>query len=423
MSGASFHGDGFADFAAWRALAAEGSTPAAIRRMQERLAGMDGAQQALAGGKLWEAAEPRDGPLGGVPWVLKDLFDVAGMRTLASSRLLESLASPAESDAAVVRDLKQAGAVLIGKTHLNEFAYGLDGVNPHFGTVPNPLVPGALAGGSSSGSAWAVASGLVPLAVGTDTGGSIRVPAAYCGLYGFRMVPEHAWSREGAFPLAPRFDTAGWLAWHRRDMVEMLRWMGAGSGAGCGAGLALAPELPGLSSGWAEEAGCGELADWKADTADLVTAFNVLQSSAAYEVHSRWLHANRRDYDPATWGRIARAEAWTGDERRRAEETAAVWSSCLEGWIGRHGFLVLPTVPGSAPPLRQGMGDQDRETVLAYTAPASLAGHPVLSVPFEMSGGFPSAVQVILPRSLDRALDVALVVMARIDAAGVKRIR
>jgi Asp-tRNA(Asn)/Glu-tRNA(Gln) amidotransferase A subunit family amidase len=252
MSGANFQGEGFADFAAWRDRAAEGSIPAAILRLQSRLPGMDGAQQALVGGKLWDAGEPPDGPLGGVPWVLKDLFDVAGMKTLASSRLLESLSSPAESDAAVVRDLKQAGTVLIGKTHLNEFAYGLDGVNSHFGTVPNPQVPGALAGGSSSGSAWAVASGLVPLAVGTDTGGSIRVPAAYCGLYGFRMVPEHPWSRKGAFPLAPRFDTAGWLTWHRRDLVEMLRWMGGRSGGGCGAGLALTPELPGLTSGWAE---------------------------------------------------------------------------------------------------------------------------------------------------------------------------
>jgi len=423
MTGTSSQSEGFADFAAWRDLAAEGSTHAAIRRMQARLPGMDGAQQALVGGNLWDAGEPLNGPFGGVPWVIKDLFDVKGMKTLASSRLLDALASPAETDAAVVRDLKETGALLIGKTHLNEFAYGLDGVNSHFGTVPNPRVPGALAGGSSSGSAWAVASGLVPVAVGTDTGGSIRVPAAYCGLYGFRMVPEHPWSREGAFPLAPRFDTAGWLTWHRRDMVEMLCWLGGSSGCECGPGLALIPELLGLTSGWAEPAGPGEFAAWKTDTADLVAAFNVLQSSAAYEVHRSWLHAYKKDYDPATWGRIARAEVWTEEDRKRAEETASRWSVCLESWIERHGFLVLPTVPGSAPPIEQGMGNQDRESVLGYTAPASLAGHPVLSIPFETAGGFPSAVQVILPRSIERAYDVALAVIERISASEVRRIR
>lgn len=390
-----------------------------MRELAGRCMGTVGREQALVGGVIGVERSGGDGPLAGVLWVVKDLFDVAGLRTLASSRLLETTGSPATADSAVVRDLSAAGAVLVGKTHLNEFAYGLDGVNAHFGTVCNPQVPGALAGGSSSGSAWAVASGLVPLAVGTDTGGSIRVPAAYCGLYGFRMVPEHPWIRDGAFPLAPRFDTAGWFTWHRRDMAEMLRWLGGRAGAESGDGLSLAAGLPGI----AREAGSGELAVWANDTRGLVSAFNILQSSAAYEIHRSWLHPRRVQYDPATWERIARAEGWTDGQRSAAERLRVDWCRRLEEWIAAHGFLVLPTTPGPACRMESGMSAAEREAILAYTAPASLAGHPVLSVPYEVSPGIPSAVQVVLPRSLEIALDVALTVLGRIDAADLRQVR
>src|SRR4249920_1983216 len=149
---------------------------------------------------------------------VKDLLDAAGLTTTYGS-IIYADHVPERSAEAVTR-LEAAGYANVGKTNLHEFAYGITSVNPHFGTVPNPRSPGRMAGGSSGGSAAAIAAGLAECALGTDSGGSIRIPAACCGIVGFKPT-YGAVSLEGCFPLAPSFDHVGPMARNVRGCVEL----------------------------------------------------------------------------------------------------------------------------------------------------------------------------------------------------------
>ncbi len=174
--------------------------------------------EAQASAARWRAGTPL-GPLDGVPVAVKDLVDVAGTVTTAASALRRH-ARPAASDATVVARLSAAGAVLIGKTNLSEFAFSGLGLNPHFGTPDNAVQPGAIPGGSSSGSAVAVARGVVSGAVGTDTSGSIRIPAAFNRVAGFRPSRTRI-SQTGVFPLSPNLDSVGPLAGCVQDLAHL----------------------------------------------------------------------------------------------------------------------------------------------------------------------------------------------------------
>jgi aspartyl-tRNA(Asn)/glutamyl-tRNA(Gln) amidotransferase subunit A len=159
------------------------------------------------------------GPLDGVPVAWKDLLDVAGAPTTSGSALARD-AEPAGEDAPVVARLAAAGMVCVGKTNLSELAYSGLGLNPHFGTPQNPLAPGRVPGGSSSGSAAAVAAGVVPVAIGTDTAGSIRVPAAFCGIVGFKPSAARV-DHTGLRPLSPTLDSIGPLARSVADLIAV----------------------------------------------------------------------------------------------------------------------------------------------------------------------------------------------------------
>jgi aspartyl-tRNA(Asn)/glutamyl-tRNA(Gln) amidotransferase subunit A len=164
-------------------------------------------------------------PARGIRLAVKDLFDTAGLTTTYGS-IIYADHVPERSAEAVTR-LEAAGYANVGKTNLHEFAYGITSVNPHFGTVPNPRYPGRMAGGSSGGSAAAVAAGLAESALGTDSGGSIRIPAACCGIVGFK--PSYGLvSLEGVFPLAPSFDHAGPMAGSVGECEEMLQVLADG---------------------------------------------------------------------------------------------------------------------------------------------------------------------------------------------------
>ena len=148
------------------------------------------------------------GPLAGVPYAVKDLFDVSGFPSKNSS-VLPEFSACATKNSAIIERMSQLGATCVAKTQMNEFAYGLTGENPHFGNCKHPLLRNCLSGGSSSGSAYLVAANYLPLSFGTDTGGSIRLPAAWCGIEGRRWGPGDF--LDGAFPWAPSFATLGWF--------------------------------------------------------------------------------------------------------------------------------------------------------------------------------------------------------------------
>ncbi|WMS44551.1 amidase family protein [Acuticoccus sp. MNP-M23] len=170
-----------------------------------------GSDDAFLPGPRCERPATGHGRLNGLRLAVKDLFDIEGEVTGAGVPDWAAAEAPAAADAAVVRLLREAGARVVGKTITDELAYSLEGENPHYGTPLNPRDPAALPGGSSSGSASAVAGGHADIALGTDTGGSVRVPAAFCGIFGIR--PSHgATSFEGMTPFAPSYDTVGWSA-------------------------------------------------------------------------------------------------------------------------------------------------------------------------------------------------------------------
>ncbi len=374
-------------------------------------------------------AAPANGPLRGVPYALKDLFDVAGVPTFAGSTFLPSVrATP--GDSTVVQHLRRLGATFAAKTHLVEFASGLTGENPHYGDCPHPRFPDRLTGGSSSGSAALVAAGVVPLAIGTDTGGSIRVPAAFCGLYGFRLTPRDELIRD-AFPLAPTMDTAGWFTGNASDMLctlEAILEGGArrpaesaimrtatalpeaspypktsGPPRGCFLdGQTLLPDIdPVVNLACSKAAGifCPEA---EGDTeAALLTAWNgaieayvTIGMSEAHAVHRDWLAPYRAHYDPVIWQRFHDAG---GIPREKIEAARAKLTEIRAAWthyFQTYDFLILPAAPQAAPTKAE-CTPEFRRNLLTLTAPASLGGLPCLTVPVDLPGGLTTGLQVI----------------------------
>src|SRR5215468_10273000 len=175
------------------------------------------------------------GSLAGTTFVAKDLYDVGGYATGAGNPDWERTHAAPSKTAPVIERLLSAGATLVGKSCTDELAFSLDGINIHYGTPLNPRFPDRLPGGSSSGSVSAVAAGLTDFALGTDTSGSIRVPASYCGVYGFR--PTHGVVPiDGVVPLSPSFDTVGWLARDARMLARCGRVVLGAPGDGASAG-------------------------------------------------------------------------------------------------------------------------------------------------------------------------------------------
>ena len=228
-----------------RLAAAELDAVALCEETLERARGVPGAftrlteerarREAAASAERLRAGTPL-GPLDGVPVAWKDLFDVAGTPTTAASSLRRD-APPAAADAPAVARLAAAGMVCVGKTNLSELAFSGLGLNPHYGTPDNPRGAGRVPGGSSSGSAVAVAAGVVAVAIGTDTAGSIRVPAAFCGIAGFKPSAARI-DRGGLLPLAPTFDSVGPLAHDVADLIAVdaaLRGVRNGDGTAEGA--------------------------------------------------------------------------------------------------------------------------------------------------------------------------------------------
>jgi aspartyl-tRNA(Asn)/glutamyl-tRNA(Gln) amidotransferase subunit A len=396
-------------FADWQQLA----PAAAARTLLERVALLSPAQRRAFVATLATeeqltaqfAAAPRTGPLGGVPYFLKDLFDVAGQPTFAGSTFLPEVRPAPARDAAVVQTLHAAGAVLAGKTHLNEFAYGLTGENAHYGDCEHPRFPGRMTGGSSSGSAAVVAAGIVPWAIGTDTGGSIRVPAAFCGIYGLRMTPHHPWIADG-FPLAPSFDTAGWFTRTAGDMrLALAALLGTAMESSSSRGCWL--ELPGLDPEVATA--CRAAAARLVPPADAATrtallagfapaaeAYVVLGGREAWAVHEGWADRFGERYDPVVRARLQQARTLRPDQIATAETQVAALRETWRDFFRAHDFLILPAVPCAALTKEQ-CTSANRRRLLTLTAPVSLGGWPAMVVPVPLPSGLSAGLQILVP--------------------------
>ncbi|MBL9200658.1 MAG: amidase [Opitutaceae bacterium] len=350
------------------------------------------------------AAAPA-GPLARVPYFAKDLFDAAGVPTLAGSTFLPELRPTPTRDSALVAALAARGATLAGKTHMHEFAYGITGENPHYGDCEHPGFPGRTTGGSSSGSAAAVAAGLVPLALGSDTGGSVRVPAAYCGLFGYRLTPRDAWVSD-AVPLSPSYDTAGWFTANARDLsLANAALLGPAPAPereprGCflemaGLDAEVAAAFRSAAEKIAPPATAAVREALHQGFAQSVETYNTTVALEAWAVHRPWAERYRARYSPGVWQRLSRVHTLTDAQRAAAESHTAAIRALWAEFFRTHDFLILPASPTAAPTKAESTLEH-RMRILALTAPASIGGRPVLTVPVPLPSGPTTGLQIIV---------------------------
>jgi len=356
------------------------------------------------------------GVLDGETVAVKDLFAVAGQRIGAGNPAWLAAAPVEEAHADAVARLLAAGAALAGIAQTEEFAYSLTGANAHYGTPPNPRAPGRISGGSTSGPTSAVAAGEASIALGTDTGGSVRVPAAYQGLWGIR--PTHgAISADGLLPLAPSFDTVGWLARDAETLArvgEVLLPAGtaglggaAPDGLGAGGGLVVSDALLALAAPEVRDAvgqlgrGAGaEPVKWAPEPAWLA-AFQTLQAAEAWVVHGAWLGERMDTLGPAVRGRFERARSIDASDAEAARAAVVQARAQIRDRLGER-VLVLPSAATIAP--RPEEAEAAREATMLLTCIAGIGGLPAVSVPVATASGLPAGACLVGPAGSDRAL-------------------
>jgi amidase len=358
-------------------------------------------------------------PLSGLTFTVKDLIDVAGVPTGGGNPDWLKEQSPAVRHAVAVARLIDAGATLFGKTITDELAFSLTGCNVHYGTPINPNAPDRIPGGSSSGSAAAVAGRLVDFALGTDTGGSIRIPAAYCGLYGLR--PSHGRiPLDGVVRFAPSFDTVGWLA---RD-ARMLQRVGAeilGPSTDrfkidrvvrAEDGFALADSRTReLCESLLDRiaARVGPLASARVCATSLDewrTIFRTLRSIEVWQNKGPWIQRAKPKFGPDIERNFVVASRTTEAEADSARPLRDAISRHVRGLIGHTGVLALPTAPGPAPLRDAPDGELDaiRDRTQSLTCMAGLAGLPQISIPAGFVDGAPVALSLISAKDNDDEL-------------------
>ena len=352
------------------------------------------------------------GPLAGESVAVKDLYAVAGQRVGAGNPAWLDQAPVETTSAWAVQRLLDAGADVTGITRTDEFAYSLAGTNAQYGTPPNPKAPRRISGGSSSGSASAVSLGHATVGLGTDTGGSIRVPAAYQGLWGIRtthgLVPT-----EGVLPLAPSFDTVGWMT-RSPELLSRVGEVLLPQGTGGSDELVVVPALldraePDVAqavAGWlegrevsTEEHDLALLPDW-------LTAFQTLQAWEAWQQHGPWL-SDRME----TLGADVRSRFETGSQVRdeQADDARGVVAAArseIRELVGDR-VLVLPSASSVAPRTGAGLAErlQDvRTATMQLTCLAGIGGLPAVSIPLETEAGLPAGVCLVAAPGRDRDL-------------------
>jgi amidase len=360
---------------------------------------------------------------GGGPLVaVKDLIDVVGSVTTAGCPAVAERNHPATTDAACIRSVRAGGGRLAGKANLHELAFGTSGVNPWFGTPANPADPGRVPGGSSSGSAVAVALGEADIALGSDTGGSIRIPAACCGVVGlkttFGLVPV-----EGVFPLAPSYDTVGPLAANVARTIEGLRLLVGEPDEEVTveprlARATLGPDVeidPVIDAAVDEALRLSEIDVRRVDVDRWHEAWRAQQVLLGLEAVAtdQWLidDSGGQGMSAETLERFSRSRV-EPDAERGARAVAAAWTPAFRRLVDREGFLALPTLCTRPPAVGERVAGFN-----LLTAPVNLAGLPAVSIPVptrHTSHRPPTGLQLVGPPGGEEQL---LALAARVEAA------
>ena len=377
------------------------------------------------------------GPLAGVPFAVKNLYDIQGVVTLAGS-IIRRDAAPATADAPLVARLKAAGAILVGALNMDEYAYGFVTENAHYGPTHNPHDLTRIAGGSSGGSAAAVAAGLVPLALGSDTNGSIRVPAGLCGVYGLKPTFGRL-DRGGVFPFVHSLDHAGPFARDVADLSAAYDVMTDDGAPAIGPELDVSAERPlrvGVLGGWFTLGAFPEVVEslsrvavaLGATPAELPgaeaarSAAFCLSSWEGARLHWDDIAARPGDYDPAVRDRLLAGTRVPDDVVAAARAYRLVFREAARALFERFDVLLAPATPCPAPGIGQATMVLNGETVSVrrnlgtYTQPISFIGLPVVTVPVDRPGQLPVGVQIIAPAWRE---DLAFAVARKLETLGV----
>jgi len=364
------------------------------------------------------------GPLDGAIVSIKDLFDVAGEVTRAGSQVLAEEGKPAAADAPIVRRLRAAGAVIVAKTNMTEFAYSGIGANPHFGTPGNPAERKRIPGGSSSGAAVATADGMCEIAIGSDTGGSTRIPAALCGIVGYKPSRQRI-PTEGAFPLSYSIDSIGPIARSVADCAKADAVM-AGEDfaafepaplAGLRIGVLQGAPLENLDETVTKrfpatldrlkQAGA-RLSDEKIDLLDGMARVNSkggVQPTEAYSVHRELLARRAADIDPNIRARLERARNISGADYVDMVRERAQLIRAMDARLADLDVLALPSCAIVAPTMDEVSAPDDfarkNALVLRNTVIANFFDLCAISLPLPREGGLPTGLMLFARNGCD----------------------
>jgi amidase len=358
-----------------------------------------------------------DGLLAGLSFAAKDVFDIAGTRTGYGHPTWLETHPPAETTAEAVRLVLGAGAKLVGRTISDELCYSLSGENFHFGTPINPKAPDHIPGGSSSGSAAAVAGGLADFALGTDCGGSVRVPASYCGIFGMRPTHSRV-SLDGVFPFAKSFDCAGWFA---RDPDVLMRvgrvLLGERTPPSPFHRLLVAEDAFGRADAAVREACAPAIAalERSVGRAHRITlsrsgletwfeTFRVIQASEIWHSFGKWVETEQPRFGPGVRERLEIAASITEERAAEARSRRREIIGEIEAAIMPGDVVCLPTTPRSAPLRGSHLTEVEvvqRQQAMALLCTAGLGGLPQISLPVADVAGAPVGLSIIARRGAD----------------------
>jgi amidase len=374
---------------------------------------------AFVPGAQFTRAGSAAGPLAGLTFGVKDLIDVEGVVTGAGNPRWAETHAPAARDASSVAAMLAAGATCVGKTITDELAYSIGGDNVHYGTPVNVNAPGCTPGGSSSGSAAAVAAGLCDFALASDTGGSTRLPSSYSGLYGMRTT-HGAIARDGMVPLMPSFDTLTWVAasfgvFSRVGDVllppvsapsrpsRLLLIADGFAVADSTVAAALAPAVDWLTRRFGEAA---SITAFPAGLEELRVAYAVMSGYEAWQVHGEWITRNQPRFSDSIAARFRYSSTISADQAATANVVREKVKTRMRQLLEPGVIAVMPSAPCTALPISATPEEAEhtRQRIFRMTSIAGLAGLPQMSVPVARVAGRPAGLSLLAAPGSDRML-------------------